>query len=247
MSIGTVSAASSIFNMSPTTNTIYQNTNSIPLTIYADDKSSFLIGWIGSSPASLTKVIYSNFTLISTISLVYNNTETMVVPKNWYYKFNYSKANFKGELVDYNYTQTQVFLSIPPLSAPQYASAAEIAFAVGSFLFILTLLIVFDIIKLRRSLIGAIAGLSIAFICVISLVFGMIYTDTFTQQAYTITVYNQTMNVASASITTMPLVSNAIIRLLGESMTFMALISGLVYFFLALFVYKNDRKEKKYR
>lgn len=243
--LASMAGASSVFPMTLATNTFYQNANSIPLIIYATDRSGTIFGYIGNSTANMKAVIHDNFTLaIAGGTLVYNNTETMVVPQDWYYKFNYTTTPiFRGEFVNY----TQVFLNIPPLSAPQYSAAAEIAYSIGAFLFIFILLIGLDIIKLQRSLIGAIAGLTIAFISAISIIFGMIYVDTFTQQAYTIIAYNQTMTVTGTSISTMQLGSNNVIGVFGYAMLFIDLIIGFAYFFLAAFVYGKEKTRKKYR
>ena len=75
------------FTMNIVSNTIYQNTNSTPLAIYATTHSATLAGYLGNS-TSLTKVISVG---------VYNISAYMLVEPQEYYKFNYTNATFIGE------------------------------------------------------------------------------------------------------------------------------------------------------
>ena len=84
--IGMASAASP-FTMNIVSNTLYQNTNSTPLAIYATTHSATLTGYLGNS-TSLTKVISVG---------AYNMSAYMLVEPNEYYKFNYTNATFIGE------------------------------------------------------------------------------------------------------------------------------------------------------
>ena len=89
------------FTMNVVSNTIYQNTNSSPLAIYAIAHSATLKGYLGNS-TSLMKVIELNGGSITITGVVYslagyNMSAYMLVEPNEYYKFNYTNATFVGE------------------------------------------------------------------------------------------------------------------------------------------------------
>ena len=89
------------FTMNVVSNTIYQNTNSSPLAIYAIAHSATLKGYLGNS-TSLMKVIELNGGSITITGVVYslagyNMSAYMLVEPNEYYKFNYTNATFIGE------------------------------------------------------------------------------------------------------------------------------------------------------
>ena len=89
------------FIMNVASNTIYQNTNSTPLAIYAIAHSATLRGYLGNS-TSLTKVIDLRGGSITITGVVYsltgyNMSAYMLVEPNEYYKFNYTNATFIGE------------------------------------------------------------------------------------------------------------------------------------------------------
>ena len=89
------------FTMNIVSNTLYQNTNSTPLAIYAITHSATLTGYLGNS-TSLTKVIQLNGGSVTINSIVYsltgyNMSAYMLVEPNEYYKFNYTNATFIGE------------------------------------------------------------------------------------------------------------------------------------------------------
>jgi hypothetical protein len=89
------------FTMNVVSNTIYQNTNSTPLAIYATTHSAALNGYLGNS-TSLIKVIKLNGGSITITGVVYsltgyNMSAYMLVEPNEYYKFNYTNATFIGE------------------------------------------------------------------------------------------------------------------------------------------------------
>ena len=75
------------FTMNVVSNTIYQNTNSTPLAIYATTHAATLTGYLGNS-TNLMKVISLG---------AYNISAYMLVEPNEYYKFNYTNATFIGE------------------------------------------------------------------------------------------------------------------------------------------------------
>ena len=80
------------FSMNIISNTIYQNTNSTPLAIYAITHSATLHGYLGSTNTSMLKVIDLQGSLTG-----YNMSAYMLAEPNEYYKFNYTNATFIGE------------------------------------------------------------------------------------------------------------------------------------------------------
>ena len=87
--------------MNVVSNTLYQNTNSTPLAIYAIAHSATLKGYLGNS-TSLMKVIDLRGGSITITGVVYsltgyNMSAYMLVQPNEYYKFNYTNATFIGQ------------------------------------------------------------------------------------------------------------------------------------------------------
>ena len=84
-------------------NTIYQNTNSTrTLLIYSVTKSAPLSAWLGSSANTLTEVVDNTGGSVTVSATVYslagyNMSALIVVPPSWYYKYNYTTAQFYYE------------------------------------------------------------------------------------------------------------------------------------------------------
>lgn len=77
------------------TNTVYLNNATTPLYIYAITNGS-VSGWLGNSTTPNTLAVSSSGTFVgSGGSLTYNMTSTMVVPPQWYFKFNYTANTIK--------------------------------------------------------------------------------------------------------------------------------------------------------
>jgi hypothetical protein len=90
------------FSMNIISNTIYQNTNSTPLAIYAITHSATLHGYLGSTNTSMLKVIDLQGGSVDITGVVYsltgyNMSAYMLAEPNEYYKFNYTNATFIGE------------------------------------------------------------------------------------------------------------------------------------------------------
>jgi hypothetical protein len=77
--------SASLQPLSIATNTLYQNSNYSTLYIYATSNSG-LKAWLGLNQSQMQMVISD-----------YNNTALLVVPPQWYYKFNFTTGNFIGE------------------------------------------------------------------------------------------------------------------------------------------------------
>ncbi len=85
---------SNTYHATIATNTLYQNTNSSVLYLYVTTAGTST-AFIGSNQLSLTSIgnVYATGSSVS-----YNAMQTVVIPPNWYYKFNYTgTTSFIGE------------------------------------------------------------------------------------------------------------------------------------------------------
>ncbi len=131
-----ITSAASPFVMSIASNTLYQNTNSTPLAIYAITHSATLKGYLGNS-TSLIKVIDLRGGSITITGVVYslagyNMSAYMLVEPQEYYKFNFTNATFIGQ-----YSPTSSSLAIIPQEVVSVSSInlyALLPFAVGLIL-----------------------------------------------------------------------------------------------------------------
>lgn len=95
--------AASLIPANIVSNTIYQNPNSTrTLLIYSVTKSAPLSAWLGSSANTLTEVVDNTGGSVTVSATVYslagyNMTALVVVPPSWYYKYNYTTAQFYYE------------------------------------------------------------------------------------------------------------------------------------------------------
>ena len=118
-----IASATSPFTMNIVSNTLYQNTNSTSLAIYAITHSAALNGYLGNS-TSLTKVISMGD---------YNMSAYMLVEPNEYYKFNFTNATFIGQYLP----KSSSSLAIIPQEVVSVSSInlyALLPFAVGLIL-----------------------------------------------------------------------------------------------------------------
>lgn len=90
--------ASSVWAANIVSNTVYQNGNASTLYLYAVTQGSSA-AYIGSNANALVLVANQDAVLSgATGSVVYNLTETVVVPPYYYYRFNYAGITaFSGE------------------------------------------------------------------------------------------------------------------------------------------------------
>lgn len=140
--IGMASAASP-FTMNIVSNTLYQNTNSTPLEIYAITHSATLTGYLGNS-TSLTKVIDLRGGSVTISSVVYsltgyNMSAYMLIEPNEYYKFNFTNATFIGQYLP----KSSSSLAIIPQEVVSVSSInlyALLPFAVGLILGLLAVI-----------------------------------------------------------------------------------------------------------
>ena len=100
--VATVVFATSPFPMSLTTNTVYQNTNTTPLSIYSITHSAPLSAYLGTSSSNMLEVAYEDGGSVTVSSIVYslagyNMSSYMLVQPDEYYKFNFTSANFIGQ------------------------------------------------------------------------------------------------------------------------------------------------------
>ena len=132
-----IASATSPFTMNIVSNTLYQNTNSTPLEIYAITHSATLTGYLGNS-TSLTKVIDLRGGSVTISSVVYsltgyNMSAYMLIEPNEYYKFNFTNATFIGQYLP----KSSSSLAIIPQEVVSVSSInlyALLPFAVGLIL-----------------------------------------------------------------------------------------------------------------
>ena len=117
----------------------------------------------------------------------------------------------------------------------------------GIALSIVGILMIFRVLGPRPSMIAGIIGLCIDLIAAMAIIFGMIYIGTAAQQAYTINAFSQQLTVSNSTINTTAFGSNNAVGGIGFAFIFIDFILGFAYFFLATFIYRDGRKEKKYK
>ncbi|MGC8649287.1 MAG: hypothetical protein ACP5UN_03680 [Candidatus Micrarchaeia archaeon] len=206
-----ISFASSLGSLTIVSNTVYQNTNSSPLYIYTTTSSS-LKGWMGSSTTNLQLVMNDQAT--NEITLQYNDTSLLVVPPEWYYKFNFTNGTFYGEYITTQPSNIIMFNTI------NYKVNNMIAIFFG--LFALTLLIL-RLVKIneRKNMYGIILILSalMMFIAYYFAVFAPITQSTMTTNVLSCsngacTTQTQQLNTTLVSTTEhIPVQSNGFILL----------------------------------
>ena len=237
--LANLSFAASPFTLNLSSNTIYQNTNSTPLSIYVIAHSTSLKGYLGNTNTTLTEVI----NIYSTSG--YNLSAYMQVAPKQYYKFNFTNtthATFIGE-----YSSSNIYLvSTKTITAPQYSTTAQALFSIGLLLSLLLLLLVFRVLKFHVGIIGGIEGFAVGMIAAILIIYSLQFVSVVQAQPHTITAFNSTLSVASQSVSTTPLASQPIFAILGYSFTFIDFMLSFIYIFLSMLVFKNNRDNKKY-
>jgi hypothetical protein len=131
-----ITSAASPFTMNIVSNTLYQNTNSTPLSIYSITHSAPLSAYLGSSPSNMLEVAYENGGSVTVSSTVYslegyNMSSYMLVEPNEYYKFNYTNATFIGQ---YNPSLSLAIIPQEVVSVSSINIYALLPFAVGLIL-----------------------------------------------------------------------------------------------------------------
>ena len=239
-------SAASPFVMSIASNTLYQNTNSTPLEIYAITHSATLKGYLGNS-TSLIKVINLQGGSITITGVVYsltgyNMSAYMLVEPQEYYKFNFTNATFIGQ-----YSPAQTYLiSTKTITAPQYSTTAQALFAVGLILSILLLLLVFRILKFNVGIIGGLTGFAVGMIGALLIIYALQFTSVVQVSQYSINAFNSVLTVNPQTATSTALATQPIFSILGYAFTFIDFIIGFIYIFLATFVYQSNKNKKKY-
>ena len=131
-----ITSAASPFTMNIVSNTLYQNTNSTPLSIYSITHSAPLSAYIGSSPSNMLEVAYENGGSVTVSAIIYplagyNMSAYMLVEPNEYYKFNYTNATFIGQ---YNPSLSLAIIPQEVVSVSSINIYALLPFAVGLIL-----------------------------------------------------------------------------------------------------------------
>lgn len=111
--------ATSPFPLTLTTNTIYQNTNTTPLSIYSITHSAQLRAYLGSSSSNMLEVAHEDGGSVTVGTTVvplagYNMSAYTLVQPNEYYEFNFTSASFIGQYEPAQSTGAAGFIAIPP-------------------------------------------------------------------------------------------------------------------------------------
>jgi hypothetical protein len=244
-----LSFGTSPFPMNIISNTIYQNVNATPLSIYVTTHSATLSGYMGSNQLNMSEAIKLTGGSVTVTSVVYslagyNMSAYLLVEPNEYYKFNFTDANFIGQYAPatgYSYV-----ISIPTISESQYSGTAQILFAAGMILSIALLLLLFRILKFNIGIMGGLGGFAVGMVGALLLIFSLQFTSLVQAQPYTMNSINSTLAVQSQSVATTPLATQPIFAIVGYSFTLIDFILGFIYIFLAMLVYREGRIKRKY-
>ena len=246
------SLAASPFTMNIVSNTIYQNTNSTPLSIYTITHSAKLTGYRGNS-TSLAKVIELNGGSITITGVVYslagyNMSAYMLVEPQEYYKFNFTNATFIGQYSQKpsNSIQSTYLVSTKTITVPHYSGIAQALFAAGSLLSIIMLLLVFRVLKFNVGIMGGIEGFAVGMVAALLIIYSLQFVSVAQVSPYTINTFNSTLSVGAQSVSTTPLAAQPVFAVVGYAFTFIDFILGFIYIFLAMLVFRNNRNRKKY-
>ena len=242
-----LASAASPFTMNVVSNTIYQNTNSTPLAIYAIAHSTTLKGYLGNS-TSLVKVIDLRGGSITITGVVYsltgyNMSAYMLVEPNEYYKFNYTNATFIGQYLPQPQSQNTFF---PESGLSQYASGALALFAIGFLMYISLILYAFTnmLPKSKSAKINMLLIFSLALATVAVLVFSAFYQVQLSIPPYQIVSGNSITTINVQATLSTPLATSSffgpIIMLLAITATLLGLVLPAYYFI-------ESARRKRYR
>ena len=228
-----LASAASPFTMNIVSNTIYQNTNSTPLAIYATTHSATLAGYLGNS-TSLTKVISVG---------AYNMSAYMLVEPNEYYKFNYTNATFIGQYLPQPQSQNTFF---PESGLSQYASGALALFAIGLLMYISLILYAFTnmLPKSKSAKINMLLIFSLALATVAVLVFSAFYQVQLSIPPYQIASGNSITTINVQATLSTPLATSP---LFGPIITLLSITATLLGLVLPAYYFIEGTRRKKYR
>ena len=242
-----LAGAASPFTMNIVSNTIYQNTNSTPLAIYAIAHSATLKGYLGNS-TSLTKVIDLRGGSITITGVVYslagyNMSAYMLVEPQEYYKFNFTNATFIGQYLPQSQSQSIFF---PESGMSQYASGALALFAIGLLMYISLILYAFTnmLPKSKSAKINMLLIFSLALATVAVLVFSAFYQVQLSIPPYQVVSGNSITTINVQATLSTPLATSSffgpIIMLLAITATLLGLVLPAYYFI-------ESARRKRYR
>ncbi|MGC9132257.1 MAG: hypothetical protein ACP5HJ_01235 [Candidatus Micrarchaeia archaeon] len=217
--------AASFPTLNIASNTTYQNTNISTLYIYATSNDN-LQAYLGDSPKNLVLAINQQIG----ITTPPNITSTLVVPPKWYYKYIYTSATFKGELVE----NPIYFIQPPQTQIQKYPLGAQIFFAIGLILSFILLLLFFRIFYVKPSFITSVFGFTLGITATICLVFSLFYTTEIEVSSYTINTSSATLQVQNVTLTSLPLAKEQIFNLIASIFAFVDSIIAFVFFIFNL-------------
>ena len=248
--IGSASATSP-FTMNIASNTLYQNTNSMPLAIYSITHSAPLSAYLGTSSSNMLEVAYEDGGSVTISSIVYslagyNMSSYMLVQPNEYYKFNFTSANFIGQYGPSPASSTSQTLLLPEQGQSEYAGGALALFAVGLLMYIFLVLYAFTDIfqKLRDPKTNMLLIFITALTTVAVLVFSAFYQVQLSIPPYQVTSGGSTTTIAIQSSLTTPLAASS---LFGPIITLLSITATLLGLVLPAYYFIESARRKRYR
>ena len=244
-----LASAASPFTMNIASNTLYQNTNSTSLSIYATTHSATLTGYLGNS-TSLAKIIKLNGGSITITGVVYslagyNMSAYMLVEPQEYYKFNFTNATFIGQYQPLP-AQAQQSIFFPESGMSQYASGALILFAIGLLMYISLVLYAFTnmLPKAKNAKINMLLIFLLALATVAVLIFSAFYQVQLSIPPYQVVSGNNITTINVQAPLSTPLATSSlfgpIIMLLSITATLLGLVLPAYYFI-------ESTRRKRYR
>ena len=252
LALSPLAYATSPFIMNLTTNTVYQNTNSTPLSIYAITHSSTLAGYLGTAQIKMQEVIQETGGSVTISSIVYslagyNMSTYMLVEPQEYYKFNFTDATFIGQYKPQVTTSSQAqTILLPELGQNEYSAGALILFSLGLLMFIFLILYTFtDIFKKAPNLkINMLFIFIIAMTTLALLIFSSFYQTQLSVPQYHIVSGNNTTTITTQTLLSTPLATNP---LFGPIITLLSLTTSLLGLVLPAYYFIENSRRKKYR
>ena len=242
-----LAGAASPFTMNIASNTLYQNTNSTPLAIYATTHSATLRGYLGNS-TSLIKVIDLRGGSITITGVVYslagyNMSAYMLVEPQEYYKFNFTNATFIGQYSPQAQAQDIFF---PESGLSQYATGALALFAIGLLMYISLILYAFtDMLpKSKNARINMLFIFSLALATVAVLIFSAFYQVQLSIPPYQVVSGNSIMTISVQATLSTPLATSSFF---GPIITLLSITATLLGLVLPAYYFIESGRRKRYR
>ena len=243
--------ATSPFPLTFTTNTVYQNTNSTPLSIYSTTHSAPLSAYLGSSSSNMLEVAYEDGGGVTVSAIVYqlagyNMSTTTLVQPNEYYKFNFTSATFIGQYEVQAAAPASQTILLPEQGQNEYARGALALFAIGMLMYIALILYAFTnmLPKSKDPKINMLFIFLMALATVAVLVFSAFYQVQLSIPSYQAVSGNSITTINVQSTLTTPLATSS---LFGPIITLLSITATLLGLVLPAYYFIESTRRKRYR